>query len=240
MMMQIKKALFRLISKLPRGGFRIVRLIARNDMLLETEVGPMWCDLRESICYPLLQHGTYRYCQSETDWLRKAVGPDDLVLDVGANIGFTALLFWQSGAKVIAFEPSPKAFRLLARNVEGKCEARQIAIADRSGTVFFNECPQLNLSHLADSGLEVAAVTIDSLGERPTFIKIDVEGYESAVLRGATETMKAGPAIFFEALDDAALRESTDIIRAANPAYEVRAVTPVNYVARVARASRPG
>ena len=36
------------------------------------------------------------------------------------------------GARVIAFEPSPRAFRLLARTVEGKCEARQIAIADRS------------------------------------------------------------------------------------------------------------
>jgi FkbM family methyltransferase len=232
----LKKALFRLIAKLPRGGYRIVRRLAREDMQLETEVGPMWCDLRESICYPLLKDGTYSYCQAETDWLRQAVGPKDLVFDVGANIGFTALLFWQSGARVIAFEPSPKAFRLLARNVEGKCEARQLAIADRSGTLFFNECAQLNLSHLADSGIEVAAVTIDSLPERPTFIKIDVEGHEAAVLRGAAETMKAGPTIFFEALDAVALEESTRIIQAANPAYEISAVTPMNYVARVGRA----
>lgn len=231
--MSLKKALFRLIARLPRGGYRIVRLLARKDMELETEVGPMWCDLRESICYPLLQHGTYRYCQAETDWLRRAVGPDDLVFDVGANIGFTALIFWQRGARVIAFEPSPKAFRLLAKNVDGKCEARQLAVADHEGTVFFAELPQLNLSHLADSGIEVAAVTIDSLPERPTFIKIDVEGFEATVLRGATETMKAGPTIFFEALDAAALAESTGIIQAANPAYEIRNVAECNYVAAV-------
>lgn len=228
-----RQSVLRLISRLPRGGFRIVRLLAGGDMLLPTEVGPLWCDLRESICYPLLQHGTYRYCQAETDWLRKAVGPDDLVFDIGANIGFTARLFRQSGARVIAFEPSPKAFRLLAKNLHGMGEARQLAVADRPGKLFFEECAQLNLSHLAERGIEVEAVTIDSLAERPTFIKIDVEGYEPTVLRGATQTMKAGPTIFFEALDADALAESSAVIRAANPAYEIRAVTSMNYVAQV-------
>ncbi len=232
-----KESLFRLISKLPRGGFRIVRALARGDMLLPTEVGPMWCDLRESVCYPLLQHGTYRYCQAETDWLRAAVGPDDLVFDIGANIGFTARLFLESGARVIAFEPSPKAFRLLAKNLEGLGDARQLAVAERPGKVFFEECAQLNLSHLADRGIEVEAVTVDSLPERPTFIKIDVEGFEASVLKGATETLKAGPTIFFEALDAAALAESSEIIRAANPAYQVRPVTTMNYVAEVASPS---
>jgi len=227
--------LYRLIGKLPRGGFRLLRALRPGDVRLDTEVGPMWCDLGESICYPLLQHGTYRYCQAETDWLRRAVGPDDVVFDVGANIGFTALLFRQSGARVIAFEPSPKAFRLLARNLENKGDARQLAVADRPGRLFFEECDQLNLSHLADSGIEVEAVTIDSLAERPTFIKIDVEGHEAAVLRGARETMKSGPTVFFEALDAAALAESSAIIRDSNPAYRIRAITPMNYVAEVAR-----
>jgi FkbM family methyltransferase len=232
--MQRLLPLYRLIAKLPRGGYRIVRRLARGDVLLPTEVGPMWCDLRESICYPLLKDGTYRYCQDDTHWLRAAVGPSDLVFDVGANIGFTARLFAQSGAKVIAFEPSPKAFRLLARNLAGIGDARQLAVADRPGRLFFEECAQLNLSHLADRGIEVEAVTIDSLPERPTFIKIDVEGFEASVLAGATETLRQGPTIFFEALDAAALAESSRIIREANPAYEIEPVTIVNYVARVA------
>jgi FkbM family methyltransferase len=234
-MMQKLLWLYRLISKLPRGGYRVMRALKPGEFRLDTEVGPMWCDLGESVCYPLLQHGTYRYCQVETDWLRRAVGSEDLVFDVGANIGFTALLFRQAGARVIAFEPSPKAFRLLARNLEGKGDARRLAVAERPGRLFFEECDQLNLSHLADSGIEVEAVTIDSLVERPTFIKIDVEGHEAAVLRGARETLKGGPTIFFEALDAAALAESSAIISEANPAYRIRAVTPMNYVAEVAR-----
>lgn len=227
-------AFARLASRLPRGGFPIVRRLGIREATIDTVAGPICCDLRESVCYPLLKYGTYPHAVAEIEWLRAAAGPEDLVYDVGANIGFTAALLASRGARVIAFEPSPRAFGLLKKNARAGIEARQIALSDQPGRLFFEERDRLDLSSVADAGaLAIEAVTIDSLGEAPTLIKIDVEGYEPQVLRGATETLRAGPVLFFEALNEAALKECAGIIRAANPAYRISPVTDMNYVARV-------
>jgi len=227
-------AFARLASRLPRGGFQIVRRLGIREARIETVAGPICCDLRESVCYPLLKYGTYPHAAVEIEWLRAAAGPEDVVYDIGANIGFTAALLASRGARVIAFEPSPRAFRMLKKNARAGIEARQVALSDKPGRLFFEERDRLDLSFVAETGtLAIEAVSIDSLGEAPTLIKIDVEGYEPAVLKGATETLRAGPVLFFEALDGDALKESAEIIRAANPAYRISAVTDMNYVARV-------
>lgn len=223
-------ALAKLLSRLPRGGFPVVRRLGIKNAVIATEVGPLHVDLTESVCYPLLKWGTYPHARDNHEWLRRRVGPNDLVFDVGANIGFTARMFAGLGARVIAFEPSPRAIRLLHANGEG-VDIRQVALSDTAGTVRFSEDAALDTSHVAHTGIEVPAMTMDSLAERPTFIKIDVEGHEPAVLRGARETLRHGPTIFFEALTDDAARECFDIIKSANDRYRIERVGDSDYAA---------
>jgi FkbM family methyltransferase len=138
---------------------------------------------------------------------RAAVTPGMIALDIGANVGaYTVLLArWVGTAgRVYAFEPSAPAFRGLVRHISLNVQddvARPLAVAvsDREGSGNLMVAATAGESRLA-GGLEtgnavtVPVTTIDSFcarqGVRPSFIKIDVEGEELAVLRGARETIR--------------------------------------------------
>lgn len=84
----------------------------------------------------------------ETQWMFDHVGPNDVVVDVGANIGYyTLLLAKQVGhaGRVFAFEPDPVNFDLLQRNVERNgyrnIVLERLAVSDVTGsvTLFTNE-----------------------------------------------------------------------------------------------------
>ncbi|MEW6305865.1 MAG: FkbM family methyltransferase [Verrucomicrobiota bacterium] len=150
---------------------------------------------------------------------RKRIQPGDTVLDIGANAGAYALLFgkWvQPGGRVFAFEPAGAAFQGLSEHVaindlNEAVTSVQAAVSDRAGTVRFLADGFQGTNRLLREGetsphvSEVPAVTVDEFcrerGIRPTFWKIDTEGYELAVLRGARETVRqagARLAIFME------------------------------------------
>jgi FkbM family methyltransferase len=128
------------------------------------------------------------------------------VLDVGANIGyFSALAAGLVGRTVFAFEPSPACFSHLTRNLAPfpTAQASQVAIGDQNGTA------QFRFSQLPDETgwgslipdqngsmqeTEIPVLTLDSWAhernlQRVDFLKIDVEGAEYRVLRGALETL---------------------------------------------------
>jgi FkbM family methyltransferase len=124
----------------------------------------------------------------------------DLVLDIGANIGVYTVVAARRGARVVAFEPNAKARAALQANValNGIAEEVQIsshALADFIGparlTTELEECNHLELRSSA-TGDPVAVHDLDSLewiGGPVTLIKIDVEGFDEAVLRGARLTL---------------------------------------------------
>jgi FkbM family methyltransferase len=224
-----------LISKLlPRGGARIVCTLARwipglQRCTVQTRYGPIVCDLSESVCYPLLKYGGYPHWRAEeAAFDRIEWTPDSIVLDIGANIGVTVRIFARKAAHVHAFEPAPRALRLLVANTGdlNNVTVHGVAVSDKLGTVRFEERKKLDTSRMASGsgGIEVPAVTIDSLGLSPDVIKIDVEGFEQLVLKGATETLKRGPTIVFEALSANALQECKEIICLANPSYTFEAI----------------
>jgi FkbM family methyltransferase len=126
-------------------------------------------------------------------------------IDVGANIGFMSMAMAHSGCSVLAFEPQPELFKILALNTEDMdVSGSPVALSDKNGT---GKMPRirygdrgnyggLGLNQKSDLGtIEVPTSTLDSYDitshgiSRVDFIKIDVEGHELEVLRGATETI---------------------------------------------------
>jgi FkbM family methyltransferase len=138
---------------------------------------------------------------------------NDLFIDVGANVGsFTILAGAAIGASVIAFEPGDEAFGWLTRNIElneiaSRVEARHEAVGATSGIVSFTSGLD-TVNRIDPMGKDsVPITTLNAVCSRiPVLIKIDVEGFEADVLRGADNIM-ASPetqAIIMEVNDIAA------------------------------------
>jgi len=147
------------------------------------------------------------------------VKPGTTVIDVGANVGFYTRRFaeWvRPGGEVIAIEPEDMNFTTLKRAMGKRGLVNvlplQAVAAEQAGRLRLEKNPFHPADHrIGDNGVEVEAVTIDGvLGERAwpsvSLIKIDVQGAEERVLKGATETLqRLRPAVFME-VDDSALR----------------------------------
>ena len=134
---------------------------------------------------------------------RAQVSDGNVVFDVGANLGGYTMLFGQwvgERGKVYAFEPAPVARGGLIRHVALNALGRRVvvrpeAMSSADGTARFRASGLNGDNRLAaDVGhaIEVTTTSLDSFcgthGLRPTFIKLDVEGAELDVLRGARET----------------------------------------------------
>jgi FkbM family methyltransferase len=152
--------------------------------------------------------------------LRQLLDGASRFVDVGANIGYFTLTAatCQPGLDIVAFEPNPKRARVLEGNLRrNRLEVRleRVAISDREGTARFF-LPRSDMSgtlepdfnaHVEDI-IEVPTTTLDAVlggGSRRsrTVIKIDAEGHEPAILRGATELLaQEGPDLLLEVTED--------------------------------------
>jgi FkbM family methyltransferase len=139
---------------------------------------------------------------------RADVRDGDVVLDIGANLGAYTLLFGQwvgSAGRVYAFEPAPDARHGLEQHVAMNGLAERVticpdAVSGGQGRARFLAAGTSGANRLlpegSRAGEEVSTITVDafcaSLGLKPRLIKIDVEGAELDVLRGARQTIAAG------------------------------------------------
>ena len=145
---------------------------------------------------------------SEYAAFRAAVGAGDVAIDVGANVGAYALLLGQwvgPRGRVFAFEPAPAVHEALARHIrlnqlDGVVQPVASAVSDGerdAPLVLAGTSGESRLAVPGDSGdvCSVRLTTIDRFCARegivPSFIKVDVEGWELAVLRGARETIRS-------------------------------------------------
>ncbi len=126
------------------------------------------------------------------------------VMDVGANVGIYALRMSRAigqGGKVYAFEPVPSIFALLRENIALNNATNIIpvpmALADRKGTARMSVAGRGSslFRHLSSQFVEVPLTTLDAFCEeeeieRVDAIKIDVEGAELTVIRGADEVLR--------------------------------------------------
>lgn len=130
--------------------------------------------------------------------------PEDLFVDVGANIGsYTVLAGAGAGARSISFEPDSAAYTWLCRNIGvnelgGRADPRRAAVGSREGELSFstggdtvNHVLSETEARAGGNAQTVRQTTLDAAlaGERPVMLKIDVEGYETEVLRGAASIL---------------------------------------------------
>ena len=139
--------------------------------------------------------------------------PVRVVLDVGGNVGQTACEYtsYFPQAQIYTFEPVPASFAKLQSAVANlpRVKAFQMAVGSSTGTVFMNvgDDSQLNSIVKVKDSTSVIEVPLDSLDhivsslslDQIDLLKIDVEGFELEVLKGAVrrwEWWYGGSALF--------------------------------------------
>ena len=128
--------------------------------------------------------------------------PGDSFYDIGANVGSYTLLAAATGVTtIVSFEPSAATSARLERNIvfnglSGVVTVHRVALGEQTGEVRFSQEHDTTNHVLAEgeycSQAEIVAVRrFDDFysSGRPSFIKMDVEGFESQVLAGATAAL---------------------------------------------------
>lgn len=143
----------------------------------------------------------------EAGVVRSLLKPGMLAVDVGANIGYWTLFLCScvgATGHVVAYEPSPENVPELeanvARNALSHVTIRPVAVGARAGVVSFLGGINGGVAD-DDSGPHTCQMTSldELLDRRVDFLKVDVEGYEGAVLDGARELlMSQRPVLWLE------------------------------------------
>lgn len=159
--------------------------------------------------------GTLCHDQFACDYIKPFLDCGMSILDIGANIGTMTRFFLNQGAKVIAFEPQYEPYKCLKLNCP-EADCWHYGLSDEDAVYIIRESKNIGASYLEYSSetrsaqLEASAVSLDSILPNyvVNFIKIDVEGFECKVLRGAKETIcKYKPIIYCEVNKSALQRQ---------------------------------
>lgn len=133
--------------------------------------------------------------QETIEFFKKHLTKDDVVADIGANIGLYTLFFSEHVKKICSFEPSPDAYKKLLRAVKGRSNVHTYNVG------IFSKRDTLRLYHARPGDpmgsvmyqrstvfTEVPVQPLTDINETFTWAKIDVEGAELEVLKGMRPT----------------------------------------------------
>jgi FkbM family methyltransferase len=196
---------------LPSSGQRMLRVRGGLARGLVLEVNPRW--------EHAIWEGTYE--QPIQELLARLLKPGMTVYDVGGGIGFHAMLAARLGARVFTFEPDEENSRCIEHLVELNSLQRSIslmrcAVFSHSGNIALDPASTPRghgNAHVRtgdgnpDGTRIVRCVTLDDFARDnpvPRLVKIDVEGAESDVLKGADQVFRtARPYVLCEVHDSA-------------------------------------
>lgn len=164
----------------------------------------MYLDANDSLDLSI----NHTYEETETALVKKEVKKNDVVLDIGANIGYYTLIFADlvgENGKVYAFEPDPTNFEILLKNIEINGFKNVIpvnkAVTNKPGKISF----YINKRNTGDNRIrdfegsskkiEVEAITLDDyfsdyMGS-VNFIKMDIQGAEGLALEGMKKLIES-------------------------------------------------
>lgn len=169
-----------------------------------------------------IKKGTFVTTEPEYKELDQFISEGDWVIDVGANIGhYTNRMSELVGdeGRVIAFEPVPTTFAHLAENTQ-YCKYRNITLINAAASEDTASVPmsipdfssglknyyQASISAVAgESDISVLTFSLDclQLSHKVSLIKIDAEGHEPAVIRGALKLLERDmPVLIVETVTD--------------------------------------
>ncbi len=211
-----------LSSVVPRGKGAIPRIVGRMarpwiSHAFVTRHGariPLLPEALDAFVAMSLQGNSYDY------WVFRAANAmletGSVFYDIGANVGYMSIevahLRASDGVQVYAFEPHPSLAKNIAQAVKinrfDNLIHAEAAVGDSSGYLGFSQDPNSFIGSVTQAGAkasyQVTAVTVDELVndkgyQPPDVIKIDVEGYEHAVLSGARQVLAERlPVVVFE------------------------------------------
>ena len=199
------------------------RLVGKGDIVQVRRRGIAWqLDLAQAIDLAIYVQGQFEPASARA--YRRLLRPADTVLDIGANVGAHTLPLAQAigpQGRLIAFEPTRYAYEKLLANIDlnpqlaQRIAAEQVALGQKNEGEYQAELyaswalAEVGDRHPKHLGLRKATTgasmcRLDSfLAERGVekvdFIKIDVDGYECDVLRGAEQTLgRSQPTLLVE------------------------------------------
>lgn len=170
---------------------------------------------QDHIAQMIRQTGTFYEAELLADARSRLFFPE-FAVDVGAHVGNHSIYFGQVlGLRSLAFEPNPEAFRCLEANVmanglENFCTTRNAAVGSQrgktrvaSGSMENTGMATVNLD--PDGPIDMVVLDDELRNEaRIDIIKVDVEGWELDVLRGAAQTLtRQRPILYVEIMRDA-------------------------------------
>jgi FkbM family methyltransferase len=165
--------------------------------------------------------GAQLNCAEELSFLNRAlICPGDVVIECGAHHGFATVLLsrWvgQRGS-VLAVEPNPENFRVLNENVRinklANTRTCRAVVAETQGSKVINSESNSSVKSAGFwKGNRVDSICLDDYaGLKPNVLKIDVEGYEVAVLRGGAKVLSSTPKLAIEIHTDLLARYGSTI-----------------------------
>lgn len=219
------KSLYRCILRRQgfKGQFRIFAWLFNHGKLggIKKTVTSLNNDFKINVDTHNFIEASIYYLGDYEPWVKKhfkfLIQPGDIVLDVGANIGFHSLYFSTlTGAKgkVIAIEPVYQNFSALENNIclnnFDNIITVQKALANETKEIQIHIDPEAKnpgAFSLLEQGIKNTSIScvkgdelVNKLGlKKINFIKIDVEGYELEALKGLSSTIESSrPVIIFE------------------------------------------
>ena len=182
----------------------------RDEILVRTEVGYVLCSAADYAVLPILleagdlERGTRLLIQ-------RLIRPGNCFVDIGANLGLHTLAAahaMQGNGRIIAFEPFEQTKELLEKSIwingfAKMTDVRQLAVSDKVGTRTFylgktsghhSLFPLEQTTVDAIPSVEVQTITLDQAIEKNVgvdLIKIDAEGSELDIIKGATGILQS-------------------------------------------------
>ena len=168
--------------------------------LINIQNQKMFLDQKDSLQLSL--NGVYG--EFETEIVKNEIKPNDVVIDIGAHIGYFTLLFAMlvgPNGKVFSFEPEPKNFELLKKNIEINnhhnvvTESKIVSDKNKKCTLYtFETSSGANRIYKPHENTNSKPIEVDSISldeyfknseflKKIKFVKIDVEGAELLVLK---------------------------------------------------------